>query len=414
MTGQTYMPRRRADTWPDAPASQPRAQGPSLQALRAGAAPSQEQLGSKIDLPGAIREKMENSFGADLSSVRLYESQTVADAGAQAMAMGNRIAFAPGQLDFTSTAGQSLLGHELSHVVSQARGEVTGSGFLNDSALEARADQEGAMAAAGENIYAGPVTPLSMSSAAPAAGPMQASKFGSKKPEPEEDLEISEPTLVRGGPGPVSEDGGKRVFQSSQNYALHQIVSEATPEQIRSNPQLQQLVLNNFNSTMSQKLQGFNGSSKEEAFSHCWRGDSMGEMKTYNEMLKKLVGTHMDKFHIDENADASAETDRNINLATDMVESDETLGRMITGAKGAFEGSVHYQDEGAQSTMLMNNLVLRALAPQIVANGQVALSKNLQKRINSSGASANSEMAKDSSDAGRRFLGTAKRLWNRK
>jgi len=190
MSAFTYLSRRRAEPHPNNPAPAPQDKGPSLQALQAGAAPSREQLGSEVDLPGAIREKMENSFGADLSSVRLYESQTVADAGAQAITMGNRVAFAPGQLDFTSTAGQSLLGHELSHVVSQARGEVSGGGFLQDSALEARADREGAMAAAGENVYAGPAAPLSASSAAGAAGPMQAKKpwtwlkekFGKKAP----------------------------------------------------------------------------------------------------------------------------------------------------------------------------------------------------------------------------------------
>lgn len=75
-----------------------------------------------MDLPGAMRAKMEAAFGADLSGVELYESQTVADAGAQAMTMGNKIGFAPGKLDFASSEGQTLLGHELSHVVSQARG----------------------------------------------------------------------------------------------------------------------------------------------------------------------------------------------------------------------------------------------------------------------------------------------------
>ena len=39
-----------------------------------------------VDLPGAIREKFENAFGADLSSVRFYRSQAVKDAGAQAVA----------------------------------------------------------------------------------------------------------------------------------------------------------------------------------------------------------------------------------------------------------------------------------------------------------------------------------------
>ena len=139
--------------------------------------PTAEQLGRRVDLPGAIRAKMEASFGADLSGVELYESQTVADAGAQAMTMGNKIGFAPGELDFVSGAGQALLGHELSHVVSQARGEVTGSGFPNDHALEARADREGALAAAGESVYSGPVAPISTTSTAlSAAGPMQAKK----------------------------------------------------------------------------------------------------------------------------------------------------------------------------------------------------------------------------------------------
>ena len=153
------------------------APGPSISQLQGGAMPTQEQLGHKVDLPGAIRAKMEASFGADLSGVEVYESQTVADAGAQAVTMGNKIGFAPGELDFTSSGGQALLGHELSHVVSQARGEVTGSGFLNDRVLEARADREGAMAAAGEAVYSGPVAPVSATSTAlSAAGPMQAKK----------------------------------------------------------------------------------------------------------------------------------------------------------------------------------------------------------------------------------------------
>lgn len=108
-----------------------------------------EQMGRRVDLPGEIREKMESSFGADFSGVRLYESDTVASAGAEAVAQGANIAFAPGKLDFTSTAGQALLGHELSHVVSQARGE---------------------------SAFSGPVTPVGVSAAAAASGPMQAKK----------------------------------------------------------------------------------------------------------------------------------------------------------------------------------------------------------------------------------------------
>ena len=169
----TYADKKRenAVTKKDTPPAQP-----SLEALRTGAAaPTAEQKGHRVDLPEAMREKMESAFGADLSAVKLYESEAVAEAGANAVTQGSEIAFAPGMLDFSSFGGQSLLGHELSHVVSQARGEVTGDGFLNDHALEARADREGAMAAAGQQV-AMPSASLSAVSAAPAAGPMQADK----------------------------------------------------------------------------------------------------------------------------------------------------------------------------------------------------------------------------------------------
>ena len=156
---------------------------PDFKALMNGTArPTAAQKGQPFDLEAAMRAKMENAFG-DLSAVKFYKSQAVADAGAEAIAQGNEIAFAPGKTDFTTRAGQERLGHELSHVMSQRSGAVRGSGFLNDSSLEARADREGAMAAAGEQIYGGATMPLTMASAAPAAGPMQADK-GKKRWNP--------------------------------------------------------------------------------------------------------------------------------------------------------------------------------------------------------------------------------------
>ncbi len=189
----TYATRKRNDD--SAPKKETAPAQPSMDALRSGASqPTQEQMGHRVDLPDAMRAKMENAFGADLGAVKLYESQAVADAGAKAVTRGSDIAFAPGMLDFTSYGGQALLGHELSHVVSQARGEVTGGGFLNDRALEARADREGAMAASGRTV-AMPTAAMSGITAAAAAGPMQAKdKDKSKGKAPEEDIQISAPT----------------------------------------------------------------------------------------------------------------------------------------------------------------------------------------------------------------------------
>lgn len=130
----------------------------------------------RIDLPEAMREKMERAFGMNFGKVNLYESESVADAGANAIAQGGSIAFAPGKADFNSLDGQRRLGHELSHVAAQARGEVTGSGFLDNGALEARADREGALAASGEQAYSGPV--MDAPSFAGASAPMQAEGGG--------------------------------------------------------------------------------------------------------------------------------------------------------------------------------------------------------------------------------------------
>ena len=178
--GSIYAPRKRAV--PGAATASPLSDH-TAEAPRTGARISQlptEQPGRRVDLPEAMRAKMENAFGADLSSVRLYESEAVGRAGAEAVTQGRDITFAPGMLDFTSFGGQALLGHELSHVLGQARGEVSGGGFLHDPALEARADREGAMAASGQQI-ALPSAPLSAATAAAAAGPMQAKMAPGRK-----------------------------------------------------------------------------------------------------------------------------------------------------------------------------------------------------------------------------------------
>lgn len=146
----------------------------NLGALLAGGAPSGRVLGRKVDLPQSLQAKMERSFGMDLSGVELYESQAVADGGAQAVAQGRRIGFAPGALDFGSRQGQALLGHELSHLRSQALGQAWGQGFLQDAALERQADREGALAAGGQMVAS--VTPLSGATPLASCGPMQAKK----------------------------------------------------------------------------------------------------------------------------------------------------------------------------------------------------------------------------------------------
>ena len=227
--------------------------GPSIDALRTGgAAPTQEQMGHRVDLPEAIRSKMEDAFGADLSAVKLYESQTVEDAGANAVTQGSNIAFAPGMLDFSSYGGQALLGHEISHVVSQARGEVTGSGFLNDHALEARADREGAMAASGQQISV-PSAAMSGVTAAPASAPMQADKATRRKinqnRDTQADLLVKLAEIQRANPGGYAnvqdyKDARSQLRDArTDEYVMSQTLTDADHRKLKKSSSIGDRVL---------------------------------------------------------------------------------------------------------------------------------------------------------------------------
>ena len=258
MSLYTHLSHKQKHPISDHTPSEPASSAPSLSALQAGAIPTREQMGRRVDLPAAIQAKMEASFGADLSGVQLYESQTVADAGADAVTMGNKIGFAPGRLDFVSSGGQELLGHELSHVVSQARGEVTGSGFLSDHTLEARADREGALAAAGERVSDAPVTPLSPSSALSAAGPMQARKAKGKKELLKDDFN---PTSGIKGSGTDSTGDGMfftSVFGSHEERTAQTVADSGMDDILGSNLD-PTILIRAYNDSRSTKLARMRG-----------------------------------------------------------------------------------------------------------------------------------------------------------
>lgn len=116
--------------------------------------PVQRQDENRTGMPDAVKQRMENAFGTDFSAVRVHaESSRAPEVGALAYTQGTDIHFAPGQFKPETTAGQQLLGHELTHVVQQAEGRVQptteiGGMPVNDApALEHEADVRGAAAA---------------------------------------------------------------------------------------------------------------------------------------------------------------------------------------------------------------------------------------------------------------------------
>ncbi|PLX14912.1 MAG: hypothetical protein C0599_17965 [Salinivirgaceae bacterium] len=124
------------------------------------APPAQKKSeGNGSALPGKVQKKMENSFGADFSNVKVHpNSSKASQLKAQAFTQGNNIHFAPGKYNPESQSGQALIGHELTHVEQQRAGKVKpttqakGYAINDDASLEKEADQKGAMAAKGQVV----------------------------------------------------------------------------------------------------------------------------------------------------------------------------------------------------------------------------------------------------------------------
>ncbi|GLR16685.1 eCIS core domain-containing protein [Portibacter lacus] len=105
-------------------------------------------------VPAEVMSKMEASIGADFSNVEINANSSKAkDSGALAFAQGNKVHFAPGQFNPTTSSGQKLLGHELAHVKQQREGKVkpttsvNGMSVNDDPKLEKAADIAGEKAA---------------------------------------------------------------------------------------------------------------------------------------------------------------------------------------------------------------------------------------------------------------------------
>ena len=127
-------------------------QAPSSKTMES---PLQKREGGGNLLPEPIRQKMEVAFGTDFSNVRIHETSQVQDIGAMAYTQGDDIYFSPGKYHPSSAAGQSLLGHELTHVIQQRAGRVTKQvnsifPINTNPLLEAEADQMGTKASQGQ------------------------------------------------------------------------------------------------------------------------------------------------------------------------------------------------------------------------------------------------------------------------
>jgi hypothetical protein len=129
--------------------------------LRHGSSPKpdalRDRLGAGHPLPGGLKARMESAYRADLSDARIHTGSEAArfasEERAQALTVGQDIAFGSGAFRPGTPVGDALIGHELAHVVQQQKAETlvapAGRRGAGTSSLERDANRSAFAAMAG-------------------------------------------------------------------------------------------------------------------------------------------------------------------------------------------------------------------------------------------------------------------------
>jgi hypothetical protein len=96
-------------------------------------------------LDGALQEEMEARLGADFSDVRVHTdseaSRSAGSVSAQAYTVGNEVVLGAGSPTLDSPAGKRMLAHELTHVVQQRQGPVSGTAVQDGISISDPSDR---------------------------------------------------------------------------------------------------------------------------------------------------------------------------------------------------------------------------------------------------------------------------------
>jgi hypothetical protein len=156
--------------------------------------------GSPLEEP--VREDMEARLGADFSDVRVHTGDdahgSARAVNAHAFTVGSNIVFQRGRYDTESTAGRTMLAHELTHVVQQRHGPVDGTPAAGGVKVSDPGDSfEREAASTAERAMSSP-SPVTMAPApAPSSGAVQRDADASLQREGGEDEESVQGSFVQ-------------------------------------------------------------------------------------------------------------------------------------------------------------------------------------------------------------------------
>jgi hypothetical protein len=142
-----------------------------------------------------VREEMEGRLGHDFSDVRVHTDGAAHDSAssvnAHAYTVGSNVVFQRDKFDTSSTAGKTMLAHELTHVIQQRSGPVDGTdagGGIKVSDPSDRFEREAAAHA--DSVMSAPA-PSEAHESAPGSGSAVQRDADVDEAAPEEELQGS-------------------------------------------------------------------------------------------------------------------------------------------------------------------------------------------------------------------------------
>ena len=169
------------------------------------------------------------------------------------------------------------------------------------------------------------------------------------------------------------QEKNNRTYYTTQGSALADMIANAAAMDptLLQTPQMRAMALQSFQQGFGQMLAEYDDADFTSMTSVTFRGNGSGELNAYNAILKANSGALIADLTqaMDGGERDDAMVDHCLNIICDHVEDQgDALHDMVLGGVQATQRSAHFRGRpDLQSKYMMNNLVLRVIAPQIAA-----------------------------------------------
>ncbi len=169
------------------------------------------------------------------------------------------------------------------------------------------------------------------------------------------------------------QEKNNRTYYTTQGSALADMIANAAAMDptLLQTPQMRAMALQSFQQGFGQMLAEYDDADFTSMTSVTFRGNGSGELNAYNAILKANSGALIADLTqaMDGGERDDAMVDHCLNIICDHVEDQgDALHDMVLGGVQATQRSAHFRGRpDLQSKYMMNNLVLRVIAPQIAS-----------------------------------------------